>query len=103
MREESVIFGADGFPVSADSNIPWILITSGVFNEISSSWTLVPHGKVPYSNPSLNVVVPIPEPSVVDLVTIKESTFSSNFSFAFGFNCLTVVINCASVSFAPKL
>ena len=41
--------------------------------------------------------------SVFDLVTIIELTFSNNFSFAFGFNCLTVVINCASVSLAPKL
>ena len=36
--------GHDGFDVSADSNMPWTSIMSEVFNDISSSWTLVPNG-----------------------------------------------------------
>ena len=40
--EDNTIVGAEGFAVSADSKIPWILIISGVFNEIFLSCTLVP-------------------------------------------------------------
>ena len=34
--------GNKGALVFLDSNIPYTLVTSGVFKEISSSWTLVP-------------------------------------------------------------
>ena len=42
--ELRVIFGADGVLLSIDSKIPKILITSGTFKEINSSWILVPYG-----------------------------------------------------------
>ena len=40
----SVIFGADGLDVSTDSKTPNMFKTSGTFNDILSSWTLVPNG-----------------------------------------------------------
>ena len=42
--EERTKVGADGSEVSTDSYTAWIAITSGVFKEILSSWTLVPYG-----------------------------------------------------------
>ena len=56
--------------------MPNILTTSGTFKDIISSWTLVPKGKLPCVNPSFNVVPPIPEALLDDLVI---TTFSDTF------------------------
>ena len=42
--EDRVARGAEAAEVSDDSNIPWTDITSGTFNEIILSSTLVPYG-----------------------------------------------------------
>ena len=42
--EDKIAVGAEASSVSEDSNTAWISIISGVFKDITSSWTLVPQG-----------------------------------------------------------
>ena len=44
VRDVNFIWGAEASLESVDSYIAWILIISGTFNAIVSSWTLVPYG-----------------------------------------------------------
>ena len=61
---------------SFDSKIPNIFTTSGTFNDIILSWTLVPKAKLPKVNPSFKVSPPVPDDESTDLII---STFSDTF------------------------
>ena len=67
---EKIAVGADGSVLSYDSNIPCNSIISALFNDIKSSWTLVPYGYAPYDNPSSTVVAPMPDDWYFDLSII---------------------------------
>ena len=83
--DDKVIFGAEASLVLVDSNIPNTFRTSGVFNDIFLSCTRVPKGKLPNSNPSLRVVPPVPDPSILDFVILRVFTLCFLFTLAFGF------------------
>ena len=74
---------------------------SGVFNDIVSSWTLVPYGKLPCTKPSPKVVDAVPDAGFVEFLTIKAFTLFCLFTLFFGFDFLKVAINFAS-SFLDK-
>ena len=75
-KDPILILGASGSSKLSDSKTPNILTTSGTFKDITSSWTLVPKAKFPWVNPSFNVVPPIPEAVLDDLII---SRFSDTF------------------------
>ena len=83
--------------------MPWISTISGTLSEIISSCTLVPNGYEPNVRPSFRVVDPAPEADSFDLSTITEFTLFLIFTLDLGFSFLSVAINVAPVSLAPKL
>ena len=90
-----LILGHSASFKSSDSKIPNILTTSGTFKDIKSSWTLVPKAKLPWVNPSFNVVPPIPEAVLDDLIiSIFSDTFLI-FFFATKLDLRKVAINFA--------
>ena len=64
--DETVICGNCGLVASLDSNTANTLCMSGKFNDISSSWTLVPYTLLNV-NPSSNVVNVVPAPAPANL------------------------------------
>ena len=105
--EAKTAVGAEASSIVDDSNIPWISIISGVFKDMTSSWTLVPQAKLPYSNPSFKVVEPIPEtlvpePPIVDLSTTIVLTLFLIFSFEVGLSFVIDVNKVASTSLEPN-
>ena len=67
----SPILGAFGSCAVELSYIANTFITSGIFNDISLSWTRVPYILL-YVNPSFNVVDPVPEETELDLLIISD-------------------------------
>ena len=69
---ETVILGNWGSFESFDSKTANTLCISGRFNDISSSWTLVPYTELNVK-PSLNAVnvVPAPAPSNLERLNIR--------------------------------
>ena len=63
--------GAFGFCVVELSYIASTFMTSGIFNDISLSWTRVPYILL-YVSPSFKVVDPVPYETKLDLLIIIE-------------------------------
>ena len=61
--------------MSSDSKIPFILIASGWFKQISTSWTLVPYFLESGVSPSFKVPFPVPEISSTEFDIIVKSLF----------------------------
>jgi len=94
--ELKVNTGKIGALTLVDSKTPYTFITSGVFNEISLSWTLVPY-TVLYVNPSFNVVVPIPDIEEADPTTVNTLIFCFSLIFSFTFILRNVAMSLAGL------
>ena len=94
-KDPILILGHSASFTSSDSKIPNILTTSGTLKDIKSSWTLVPKAKFPWVNPSFNVVPPIPEAELDDLIISRFSDTFLIFFFATKLDLRKVAINFA--------